>query len=230
MKKLFLLGLGVMLLSVANQCKAEDITVNRNVPAFSGVKVSQGIRANINMGDSTIVKVTAPDAEIGNVITEVKNGMLIIHFNKQVKFKYVRDVVVDITTPKLDKLVATSGSTVVATDVKSNSFFMSSTSGSQLTIGIEATSITAESKSGASMSISGKTQKVECSASSGASLHAKDLVSSVAKAEVSSGASLSVTAESSLAAAASSGGSISYYGNATVTDVRASSGGSIRHK
>lgn len=219
-----------MLLSAASQCKADDLTVNREVPAFSGVNVSQGIRVNINMGDSTIVKVTAPDTEIGNVLTEVKNGMLIIHFNKQVKFKYVREVVVDVTTPKLDKLVATSGSTAVATDIKSNSFFMSTSSGSQLTIGIEATSITAESKSGASMSISGKAQKIECKASSGASLNAKDLVSAEAKAYVSSGASISVNAESTLVAEASSGGSVDYYGNATVTDVRASSGGSIRHK
>lgn len=230
MKKLFLLGLGVMLLSSANQCKAEDITVNRNVQAFSGVNVSQGIRVNINMGDSTVVKVTAPDTEIENVITEVKSGTLCIHFKSKTKIKNVRNVVVDVTTPTLDRLLASSGSTVNANGLKSNNFITCSSSGSQMTFDIEASSIVAEAKAGASLTISGKTQKLNASASSGASIHAKGLNASEGKVDASSGAFVDVNVQSTLEAKASSGASVNYYGNATVTDVRASSGGSIRHK
>lgn len=230
MKKLFLFGIGLMLLSSASLCNAQDTTVSRAVPAFSGLNASQGIRVNVKIGDSTIVNVTAPETDIDKVITEVKSGTLLVHFKSQTKIKSIREVVVDVTTPVLDRVVATSGSTIVASGLKSNNFITSCSSGSQITADIEATSITAEAKAGSSLTLLGKAKKISCKASSGASFNAKDLVTAEAKVEASSGANVTINAESTLEAVSSSGASINYYGNATVTDVRASSGGSIRHK
>ena len=229
MKKLLLLLLGVSVLSISYAIKRDSdcVTSVRQVSGFTGIDVGQGIKVNVVIGSTDSVVVTAPIDYIEEIKTEVKNGTLVIHWDKKRNIKSPRNVEVDVTAIGIVRIKASSGATVTTDTLTGDNLVFAASSGARINAMAKANKVTAESSSGSSVMIAGSAQNVDFDASSGASISGDRLTAANGKAEASSGASVTINANVNLEAQASSGGRVRYSGKPNMVNISTSSGGSI---
>lgn len=215
------------MLSCTSSLNAAHLTQDREVAKFSGIDAREGIKVNVVIGQAESVKVTADDNYINDLITEVENGTLVIRWARKMNFRS-RSATVDVVATDINRIVASSGASVKSKTLDVNTLATAASSGARIEIdSLHASKLDAESSSGALIVLSGEAERAELDASSGARIKGSNLTAGNAKASASSGASVSVNVTDNLAAAASSGGSIRYGGKPQMSDISASSGGSI---
>ncbi len=193
---------------------------------FTNVKVSNGIDLYIKQGKKASLTVEADENLHDIIVTEVQGGTLKIYTEKNIWRAKARKVYLTVTT--LEELKATSGSDVYSESViKVKDLELSTSSGADMRIEIDADNVKTHSSSGSDLRVSGKANSHYSSASSGSSIKAYSLESKDVTAKVSSGADISVYATESINAKASSGGDIRYKGNPEKVSKRTSSGGGV---
>ncbi|MBL4604373.1 MAG: DUF2807 domain-containing protein [Flavobacteriaceae bacterium] len=193
---------------------------------FTRVKVSNGLDLYIKQGSKTSLTVEADENLHEIIITEVKGGVLKIYTDRNIRRAKARKVYLTVTT--LEELKATSGSDVFSENtIKANDLEVSTSSGADMRIEVDADNVTSRSSSGADLRISGIANSHSANASSGSSIHAYNLKSKNVTAKVSSGADISVFATESINARASSGGDIRYKGSPEKVNKKTSSGGGV---
>jgi hypothetical protein len=194
---------------------------------FEKIEVDSGIDLIVTQSEVPSVVVETDDNIQLLITTKVENGVLIVSANSQYNTEMSPQVRVSL--PFITGLSATSGATINNRNtLKSSSLAVSSTSGSEIKLNVEADYISMESSSGSELEVSGKALKAETSSTSGSSLEAGKLMANEVFAQVSSGSSTTVYPIVSLKAKASSGGSISYTNVPKKLEKEESSGGSIR--
>ena len=223
--------------TVFTSCSAEmfnSVNGNRNVITknrktsnkFNGIKVSTGIDLYLNQGYKNKVTVEADENLHDIIITEVNDGVLKIYSEKSIWKAKARKVYV--TIKDLTLLKATSGSNVYGKGIiKTNEISISSTSGADIKITVNATSVETNSTSGSDIRIAGTTINHASSATSGASIDAYELESKNVIVNATSGADINIYASEKLDAKANSGGDIDYKGNPKSVNKNSSSGGDI---
>ncbi len=223
----------------------------RNVGEFSGIQVSTGVNVVFKQESPTNIKVIADADKLQYIVTKVENGVLKVYVDnkgqKNLKFK---NISVNVSSPRMDNIKTSSGSTFTTVNaVKENNMvidassgsivkgkFMISnnttveaTSGSDIKININSKNFTFKGSSGSNTSFEGQTGIASFDISSGALCNAENLKVNMADAESSSGSSLSVNVTDKLKAKASSGGIIKYKGNPEITsDISKTSGGALK--
>ena len=212
------------------QAKNPDITEPRTVSSFKAIKVSAGIDLFLEAGDSEKVTVSGDREDVGEIITEVKDGTL--HIYRKGKFgfhfNFNNNCEVRVTARILEALDASSGSEVKSEGTfKSTSFRVGASSGSEVQLNLDCEKVSADSSSGSEIKLTGKTSMFSVSVSSGSEIDACDLSADIVNADASSGGEACVRASSELHAHASSGGEIDYEGKPQTVDVHKSSGGSV---
>lgn len=223
---------------------------NRNVGQFSGLEVSSGIKVVFAQDNSTSVKVFADADKLHNVITKVENGILKITIdNKGAKNLRFKNLSVNVSSPKIDKiktssgsnfttvneirgkemtLDASSGSAVVGKFQISGVSNVEASSGSNIKISINSNKVLVRSSSGSGLTLEGNTNYVSIDASSGSSCKAEQLRANIGVVESTSGSSVSVNAKDELTVRASSAGSVRYKGNPRIeSNISKSSAGSL---
>jgi hypothetical protein len=236
-KKLFSLLVVAVLFTSCNVNMFNRISGNNNVTSndrstkesFTKVKVSSGLDLYLEQGSKNTVTVEADENLQDIIITEVKDGVLKIYTEKNIWRAKSRKVYVTIKT--LEAITATSGADVYATKtITSNDLKVSSTSGADIRIDVDAENVETSSNSGSDIEITGIATNHKTSASSGASIDAYNLKSKNVTANVSSGADINVFASESINARASSGGDIDFKGRPAEVKKKSNSGGSISQK
>ena len=193
---------------------------------FTRVKVSNGLDLYIKQGNKTSLTVEADENLHEIIITEVKGDMLKIYTDRNIRRAKARKVYLTVTS--LEELKATSGSDVFSENtLTASDLEVSTSSGADMRIEVDADNVTSSSSSGADLKISGKSNTHSANASSGSSISAYGLKSKDVTARVSSGADISVYAIESINARASSGGDIRYKGNPEKVQRKTSSGGGV---
>jgi Putative auto-transporter adhesin, head GIN domain len=193
---------------------------------FKKIKVSQGIKVVVEQSPNSSIAVEADDNIIKHIVTKVENNVLIIESDES--YNSTKTPVVNVKLPFINGLSASSGSNIrSATVLKTEKLNVSSSSGSQINIEVEADAIALESSSGSSIEASGKALKLETSASSGSEINAKDLMANEVISQTSSGSSTSVYPILKLDAKANSGSSINYHKVPKTLIKDESSGGSV---
>ncbi|MCX8533671.1 DUF4252 domain-containing protein [Chryseobacterium luquanense] len=223
---------------------------NRNVGQFSGLEVSSGIKVVFTQENNTSVKVFADADKLHNVITKVENGILRISIdNKGTKNLRFKNLSVNVSSPKMDRIKASSGSNFTTVneirgkemtlDASSGSAVVGkfqisgisnveASSGSNVKASISSNQVLIKSSSGSSITLEGDTDYVSIDASSGASCKTDQLRSNTAMVESTSGSSASVNAKDKLTVKASSAGSVRYRGNPKIeANISKSSAGSL---
>lgn len=223
---------------------------NRNVGQFSGIQVSTGVKLVFKQENNTSVKVFADADKLQNVITKVENGVLKVYIdNKGIKNLRFKNLSVNVSSPKMDRIKASSGShfTVVnqitgkemTLDASSGSivagkFHISGTSnveassGSNIKASISSDKVLVKSSSGSSITLEGDAEYISIDASSGSSCKTDQLKANVGVIESTSGSSVSVNAKDKLTVKASSAGSVRYRGNPEIdSNISKSSAGSL---
>ncbi len=224
---------------------------SRNVGEFSGIQVSTGVNVVFKQETPTNVKVIADADKLQYIVTKVENGVLKVYVDtkaqKNLKFK---NISVNVSSPRLDNIKTSSGSTFTTINsVKENNLSIDAssgsivkgkfniasdtkveaTSGSDIKIDINSKNIEFKGSSGSSTSFDGQAGVASFDISSGALCKAENLRSNQVEAESTSGASLSVNAVDKLNARAASGGLIKYKGNPEITsDISKNSGGALK--
>ncbi|WP_264553567.1 head GIN domain-containing protein [Flavobacterium sp. N2038] len=203
-------------------------TENRTVQGeFKNISVSNAIDLVIEQSDKTEIKVEADDNLQKEIITKVENGTLVI----SCKFSSFRNVTlkkVTVKMPKIDKIEASSASSVQSKNVLTGeNIQLESSSAASMDVNVESDNIALDSDSGSSINITGKALKVKTSVSSGGSIDATKLLANDIDADASSGGTVSIHPIVSLKAQASSGGNISYDTTPKTIEKSQSSGGNI---
>ena len=197
--------------------------------SFTEIKVSNGLELHLYQGSKNKIIVDADENLQDIIITEVNNGVLEIYSEKSIWRAKSKKIFV--TIKNLESVTATSGADVYAKEtIKVDDIRVSSTSGADINISVDANTVETSSTSGSDIEISGVSNKHISSATSGASIDAYDLHSKIVIVKVTSGADINVYASESLDAKATSGGDIDFKGNPKNVNKKSSSGGDISAK
>lgn len=207
---------------------------------FVEIEVHDGLSATIMPGDQHAVKVTSNDDSLFEKLVIEQRGDKLIVKRKPVwglidllpfGNNWSDKISVEITTPKLTELSASSGADVRLQQFEASNLVLESSSGADLIVNdIIAERLHIEAGAGASLSISGTCVAVMAEASSGADIWAEKLTCASGEIGVSSGADIDITITGELEAEATSGGSASIFGKPTPVRVEQGSGGSISYK
>jgi hypothetical protein len=204
-------------------------TENRTITEkFTGVEVSSAIELTIEQSDKTEIVVEADDNLQNTILTEVKNGKLIIS-NKSYTNIHNGTRKVFVKMPVIEELEASSAATIISkTTLKGNQIYLKSSSASTINLNkLEMDAIVSNSSSGSNIKLKGLTLKFETTASSGSSIRCSQLLANEVIADASSGSNIEVHPIVSLKAEASSGASINYDVAPKTINQKSSSGGSI---
>lgn len=197
----------------------------RNITGdFTHISASEGLKVLVTQGEGFAIRVEADENIIDLIGTDISEGKLKIHANKNIG-RATKNV--HVTLPVIESLATSSGADLLVQDViKADHLELKATSGSDLRVELLAREVTAESSSGADLKISGRAETLYAHASSGSELEARDLEAKVCTAKASSGSDIAVRVSESLKAEANSGGDISYAGDPMV-EIEHSVSGSV---
>lgn len=235
MKQIVFLFLAFIAISAKGQSKVIDAntTVRSINGAFTEVSVATGVELHLTQGNETSLSVSVSDAKYADRFkTEVVNGVLKIYYdskNLNWKDEKGRKLKAYLSVKTLEKLTASSGANVVVENTLTvNTFRMKLSSGSTFKGDVKTNDLDIEQSSGSLVNISGNAGNLKVDVSSGSGFKGYDLTSENCKAKASSGAGIKISINKELDASASSGGDIKYKGNASITNLNVSSGGSVK--
>ena len=114
--------------AIAQKTVNDPNAEKRNVSGFHGIDVATGINLVLTKGDIEEVAVSASKTEYRDkIITEVKNGILEIHYETRLgainKKKESKDLKAYVSYKSLDKLDVTSGAEVEINGVLTSASF-----------------------------------------------------------------------------------------------------------
>jgi hypothetical protein len=223
----------IMLMLQAQTCVEKDhgpeVKVTRTVGTFSSIDVSDGIDVYLTMGPSEPLVVEAQERLIDDLITEVKDGVLKVYFDKSISF--VRKASVHVSTPKLVKVRASGGSDFKAENiVRGKELVLEASGGSDMRLEVDVENLGIKTSGGSDVYISGKADKLVARTSGGSDLHGSDLKVHTAKLESSGGSDIKIYVLDELTAIASGGSDIIYEGNPSKLKIESSSSSDVIRK
>ncbi len=205
-----------------------DVTTTTRVngKSFSSIKASEGLEVVLTQSNNTLVKVQADSNLQDLIITEIIDGVLILHTEEQIGNAAAKKIMVHFTT--LEGLKTSSGADVHNTKtIQTKNLKISTSSGSTITLNVNIANLTCKSSSGANINLAGNTNSFTATASSGSVIDADKLIAKQCDAKASSGANIDINCVEKIEVSASSGANIDYYGNPTQVNKNKSSGGSV---
>lgn len=174
--------------------EGESITQNRDLPSFDQMESSRGVSVSLSCGSAPKAVLHGPAEEVENIDLHVEGHTLIVRRNSSWGSHHGR-VHIEVTVAQpLDRLEASSGSTIEAQpcSVSADHLAADASSGGELRLAGRTGRLTAEASSGGTIALL-----------SGGRLDARD-----AEIRASSGGSVRVCSVGHLNGHASSGGSV----------------------
>lgn len=236
MQKISLSLLGIVFLStsVFSQKVINDVNVEkRTVGSFHGINVATGIQLVLTKGSTEEVAVSAEKIEYRDKIsTKVENGILKIQYESKTqsmnKTKQVKKLKAYVSFKTLDQLYATSGATVKIEGVlKSSSLNLKANSGALVNGKVDIDNLDVSQSTGSIVTLSGSVVNLEIDGSTGSKFAGLEMVTAKCDLKVSTGAIISVNATNEIQVKANTGGKVKYKGNASKTDIKKSTGGTV---
>jgi len=201
----------------------EVVTDTREITdEFTVVSASEGIDVYVTQASKFKIEVEADENIIDLIGTDIKNGKLRIHAEKNIG-RATKKVYVSL--PDITGLKSSSGAHLTSEErIKTDKLEIDASSGSILEVEVVANDVEIDASSGANIDVSGKAHTVYVDGSSGANIRARDLEAKIGNADASSGSNVSINVSEDLTADANSGGNISYSGDPNVKKNKSVSG------
>ena len=199
----------------------------RVVGDFTGIKAGDSFTINITQSDANSLKVNAPENVQAQIKTEVKEGILIISSEGNIKTN--DDIIISISIKSLNSLDISG-----AAELKSENqlicekLSITSNGAGDVHIDVKATEIKTDISGAGDVTIKGTAQSMDVTVSGAGDLKASGLETAKIKAKVSGAGDAKVNATQSLDADVSGAGSIIYRGNPVDRNVNISGAGSVR--
>ncbi len=202
---------------------------SREVPEFTGIKVSSGIDVYLTQGDVQSVEVEADENLHEWIRTEVSGGVLRIFSEKSIRSARNKDV--HVTCKTLDLIDISSAGDVNSTNrFKTGDLKIDLSSAGDLEFEVDAGQIDLSMSSAGNADLKGTARGLKVDLSSAGDLDAYELQAQVADISVSSAGTAKVFVTEEASFRASSAGSIHYRGNPKIRSINTSSAGSVNKK
>ena len=195
---------------------------------FTGVSVSTGIDVYLKQGDNEAISVEADENLQEYIITEVKEGVLRIHTDANIREAERKRVYV--TMKEINTLKTSSAGDIIGdTPVKTDKLELSASSAGDIKLEVHAKEIEADLSSSGDMNLTGEADMLKADLSSAGDLNAFDLKVREADISASSAGDADINVSEKITARASSAGDINYMGDPKYVDAHSSSAGGV-HK
>ena len=204
------------------------VTSERKTNSFSGIKVSSGIDVYLKQSNDESVTVEADENLHEYILTEVRNGVLNVYSDYNIRHAERKRVYVTMKDVKSVKTTS-AGDVFGQSPITCDRLELSASSAGDIKLEVKAQDIDIDISSSGDITISGETDKLRADLSSAGDLNAYDLTAREADISVSSAGDADVNVSERITARASSAGDINYKGDPRYVDAHASSAGGI-HK
>jgi citrate lyase gamma subunit len=238
MKSLRSLTIAIIILGISHSALAQHwrtveghgkvVTKERKTDSFTGVKVSSGIDVYLKQGNNEVVTVEADENLHEYILTEVRNGILNVYSEYNIRDAERKRVYV--TMNEVNSVKTTSAGDVSGeSPIKSDKLELSASSAGNIKLEVNAKNIDIDISSSGDITLKGETDMLRADLSSAGDLNAYELRSKEADISVSSAGDADVYVTDRITARASSAGDINYKGDPKYVDSHSSSAGGI-HK
>ncbi len=229
-----LLGTAVAVVLATAGAQAQQQQSRPVTGDFQQVESGGGIDVYLTQGPTAAVTVEAPPEALPHVVTEVRNGALVIHWEQNFSWHGLmgpqRGVKVYITAPHLTGLVLSGGADAHGqTPLRADDFSIRASGGSDVTLALQAKTVRAESSGGSDVTLTGKVERQEMKFSGGSDYHGFGLQSATATISASGGSDAEAWVDGELTANASGGSDLRYKGTARLANPRPGEDDDIRH-
>jgi hypothetical protein len=238
MKKLsVLLFTGLITLSCSAQWgktikgNGNNVTIERSTGDYEGIAVSGWFDVDLVAGNEGKVTLQGEENLLEYIITEVKDGKLVIKTEKGVNLKtssWKSEILITVPVESINSVsMSGSGDIVGKTKIKSDKFSTAMSGSGDITLDIESNSLSASMSGSGDITLSGNTKDFDATISGSGDIEAYNLEADNVSATVSGSADIQLTAKKSIKARVSGSGDISYRGNPEKVDTKTSGSGDI---
>ena len=236
----YLLGTAVALAAATTGAHAQQRQARPVAGSFEKVESTGGIDVYLAQGPAAAVAVEALPEALPHVVTEVRDGTLSIHWEKDFSWKNMtswnsltgrqRSVKVYITAPRLTGLALSGGADAHGqTPLAADNFTIRASGGSDVTLQLQAKTVHAESSGGSDVTLTGKVERQEMRFSGGSDYHGFGLQSTTATISASGGSDADVWVDGELTANASGGSDLHYKGTGRLLNPRRGEDDDVKH-
>lgn len=207
------------------------VVIDRSVGEYDGIAVAGWFDVDLVNGKEGELTLEGEENLLEYIITEVKNGKLVIKTEKGVNLKpssWKDGIRITVPVESIDAISLSGSADIVGKTTLKASDFKTAMSGSgDITLDLETESLSASMSGSGDMNLSGNTDNFEATISGSGDIKAFDLIADNVEATVSGSADIKVTANKMLKARVSGSGDISYRGNPKKVDTKTSGSGDI---
>lgn len=201
----------------------------RSTEAFTGIDVGSTIDVFLSQGDKISVEVEADENLHEYIKTEVKNEILNVYTD--VNIREAEKKRVNVTMKDITSLSCTSaGDLFGVTPVKSENLRISCTSAGDIKLELYAKTVDLDISSSGDLSMTGEADKLNADLSSAGDLNAYEFKVKEADISVSSAGDADIYVTEKLRTDASSAGDVNYKGDPKNVDAHTSSAGGVNKK
>jgi hypothetical protein len=204
------------------------VTKERTTEHITGIRVSSGIDVFLKQGNNETLSVEADENLHEYIITEVRDGILNVYTEANIRDAERKRVYVSMIDIKSVKTTS-AGDVIGETPVKGDMIELSASSAGDIKLEVSAREIEINISSSGDMTLSGEADLLKADLSSAGDLNAYDLKVKEADVSVSSAGDADINVSEKITARASSAGDINYQGNPKYVDAHSSSAGGV-HK
>ncbi len=207
------------------------VTIERSTGDYEAVAVSGWFDVDLVEGKEGDISLKGEENLLEHIITEVKDGKLVIKVEKGMNLKpssWKDGIHVTVPIESINAVsLSGSGDIVGKTTIKAGNFNTSMSGSGDITLDIDASSIAASMSGSGDINLSGSTTDFDVTISGSGDIKAYELEADNVDATVSGSADIKVTANQRLKARVSGSGDIHYKGNPEKVDTKTSGSGDI---
>jgi hypothetical protein len=205
------------------------VSKERRLDSFSGVKVSSGIDVYLKQGNNESVTVEADENLHEYILTEVRNGVLNVYSEYNIRSAERKRVYV--TMKEVNSVRTTSAGDVIGeSPINSDKLELSASSAGDIKLEVASKEIEIDISSSGDITLTGETDMLKADLSSAGDLNAYELKAREADISVSSAGDADIYVTERIRARASSAGDVNYKGDPKYVDAHSSSAGGIHSR
>lgn len=209
----------------------EKVTIERSTGDYDAIAVSGWFDVDLVDGKEGQLRLEGESNLLEYIVTEVKNGKLIIKTENNVNLKpsdWNGGIRITVPVERISAIsLSGSGDIVSKTILKADKLETAMSGSGDITLDVETGSVSASMSGSGDITFNGTTTDFSATISGSGDIKAFDLEADNVDATVSGSADIKVTANKMLRARVSGSGDITYRGNPAKLDTRTSGSGDI---
>ncbi|KAB5485671.1 head GIN domain-containing protein [Flagellimonas hadalis] len=238
MKKIITLALALTTVAITNaqwgrKVKGDGnvVTIERSVGDYDGVSLAGWFDVDLVAGNEGEITLKGESNLLEHIITEIKNGVLVIKTEKGVELKpsnWNSGILITVPVESISSVsLSGSGDIVGKTTIEAESFSTRIAGSGDISVTVQAKEVEASLFGSGDINLSGRTTDFDVMVSGSGDIKAYELEAEFVKATVSGSADIKVTANQSIDAKVSGSGDIHYRGNPKKINSKSSGSGDI---